>query len=485
MKKKIKWIILGCIAGVILLLVMALSLFGGSAATPVYITQPVYGDVEDILDISGTVESEVSATYYAPAPGMISSVNVQAGDAVKAGDILMAYDLEDLENQLTQAQLQAKVSESGYNATRNSDKEAVTRYNEAVNALADLEQKITDETNNLNTLNRQLTEKQNQYSNDVAKTTYDLTVKQNTLNEELQKLAETAGLDSEEYKAKEQELSQLLKTIEAYNYSKQLVVTDEATKTLQQKIEAATQNLEKLQAEKSRMESQKVSSEASMVDKEVKNQNAANYELSVLSLEEAERGIEEAQAGIAAEFDGVVSEVTVGDNTPVAGGMQLVTVNSNQDVKVTISLTKYALEKVEIGQKAEITILNQTYQGTVSKISRMAVPGANGAASVAAEIHIENPDEGIFLGVEAKVKILTDSAEGVLLIPVAAVNADKEGDFVYVAEEGVVQKKYVTVGISSDEFVEVKEGVTEEDSIVTNVYSNIEEGMPVMAIPME
>lgn len=485
MKKKIKWIVLGCIVGFVILFVIVSNLLKGGAVTAVYTTQPVYGDVEDVLDISGTVESEVKTTYYAPASGVIREVNVQTGDAVKAGDILIAYDEEDLQRALTQAQLQAKVSESGYNASRNSDKEAVTKYNEAVSSLAVLEQQITAEKNNLNDLNHQLTEKQNKYSNDVAKTTYDLEQKQSVLEAELKELADTTGADSDAYRAKEQELNQLLQTVAAYNYSKQLVVTDEETKTLQNKIEAATQNLEKLQSEKANMESQKASSESMMTDAEIKKQNTANYELSVLSLEEAEKEIEAAQAGIAAEFDGVVSEVTVVQGSPVSTGMQMITVDSSRDVKVTVALTKYALEKVQIGQKAEVTILNRTYQGTVSHISRMAVTGMNGTATVSAQIHIDNPDDAIYLGVEAKTKILTDSAKGVLLIPLVAVNADQEGDFVYIVEDGAVQKKYITTGISSDEYIEVKEGLTEDDNIITNVYSNIEEGMPVMAIPME
>lgn len=481
--KKIKWIVIGCVAGGLLLICVAGSLFGGNGMMPVTTTQAVYGDVEDVLDISGTVESEETVTYYAPAAGVIGEVAVQPGDAVKKGELMISYDGEELSNRLTQEKLQAQISESGYKASRNSDKEAVTKYNEAVTSLAALEQQITDAKNNLSTLNRQMTEKQNKYSNDVATTTYDLSRQQSKLEGELKELADSEGPDSDAYKAKEQELQKLLQTVEAYNYSKQLTVTDEETRTLQKKIEDATENLEKLQTEKAKVESQKSASEAAMIDSEIKKQNKANYDLSVMGLEEAESQIEAAQAGITAEFDGVVSEVTAIEGAPVTEGMQMVTVSSSRDVKITVSLTRFALEKVKTGQKAEITILNHTYQGTVSKISRMAVTGPNGTASVAAEIHIENPDENIVLGVEAKAKILTDSAKGVLLIPIAAVNADQEGDFVYVVENGKVQKKYITVGISSNEFVQVKEGITEEDSIVTNVYANIEEGMSVMAVP--
>ena len=65
------------------------------------------------------------------------------------------------------------------------------------------------------------------------------------------------------------------------------------------------------------------------------------------------------------------------------------------------------------------------------------------------------------------------------------VNADHEGDFVYTVENGVVVKKNVTTGISSDTYIEIKEGLAEGEQVITSVTTGIEEGMPVTAIPAE
>ena len=65
-----------------------------------------------------------------------------------------------------------------------------------------------------------------------------------------------------------------------------------------------------------------------------------------------------------------------------------------------IEVTKYDLPKIEIGQKVDVTIAGKEYEGEVSKINKAAA-NSQGTPVVGAEVHIKNPDEDIFLGVEA------------------------------------------------------------------------------------
>lgn len=54
-------------------------------------------------------------------------------------------------------------------------------------------------------------------------------------------------------------------------------------------------------------------------------------------------------------------------------------------------------------------------------------------------------------------------------------------------ENGMVVKRVITCGISSDEYTEVLDGITEEDQIIVNSLTGVslEEGMAVTAVPME
>ena len=106
---------------------------------------------------------------------------------------------------------------------------------------------------------------------------------------------------------------------------------------------------------------------------------------------------------------------------------------------------------------------------------------------VGARVHIDNPDDNIYLGIEARHKITTAQRSEVLLAPVEAVNIDNDGSFCYVIDNGILTKKYVTTGVSSEEYIEVMDGLNEGEEIVTSAYMgmDISEGMAVTAMSEE
>ena len=94
---------------------------------------------------------------------------------------------------------------------------------------------------------------------------------------------------------------------------------------------------------------------------------------------------------------------------------------------------------------------------------------------------IDNPDEDIFLGVDAKVKIYAASAKNVVTLPVEVVNIGKEGSFCYVIEDGLVTKRNITTGISSEDYVEITDGIKEGEEVIADL-GDYTEGMEVQAV---
>ena len=82
-----------------------------------------------------------------------------------------------------------------------------------------------------------------------------------------------------------------------------------------------------------------------------------------------------------------------------------------------MSITKYDLEKLQEGQTAAITLAGHEYTGTVTSLSRIAQTNAKGTPVITAEIKIDNPDENIYLGLEATVTVNGQEAKDVLVVP--------------------------------------------------------------------
>ena len=159
--------------------------------------------------------------------------------------------------------------------------------------------------------------------------------------------------------------------------------------------------------------------------------------------------------------------------------MTLFTIASTDSIKVTVPLSKKDMETVSLGQTATVTLLDHEYTGKVTYISKIATTTATGATSIEAEVTIQNPDENIILGLDAKVVIHTASVEDVMSVPNLAINVDTEGTFVYAVEDNLVVKKYVETGVSDVDNCEILSGIDADTMVITNVTAMITEGLPV------
>ncbi|MBQ4219510.1 MAG: efflux RND transporter periplasmic adaptor subunit, partial [Butyrivibrio sp.] len=184
-----------------------------------------------------------------------------------------------------------------------------------------------------------------------------------------------------------------------------------------------------------------------------------------------------------APFDGIVtaSYVSEGMTTSLAGA-EIIEFSSINDVSVAINISKKDIEKIKEGQDVKVTILDKDYEGEISRISRVAISGG-GTTSVSAVIKIKNPDDDIYLGVEAKNVIVTAHKDSCLTLPSESINVDSDGFFVYTVNDmNMVEKKPVEVGVSSEDRTEILEGITADDKVVTYVTSVVKEGAIVVPI---
>lgn len=258
------------------------------------------------------------------------------------------------------------------------------------------------------------------------------------------------------------------------NNSSDTTVTAD-TSALEAELEKASNTLAELQ---SRLSSQQAVAESdpSAVTAEEKEKMEITNNLSELDQMSAQELVEAAKKGIKADFNGVITKVSVVEGATTALGTELFTLQNTDKVDVNVNVSKYDYDKVKEGQSAEITLAGKTYEGEVTNISHIATQNEKGASLISADVRIKNPDEDIFFGVDAKVTIHAEEADDVVVLPAEVVNIGKTGSFCYVIENGVITKKDITTGISSDEYVEVLDGIQKGDEVIRDLGS-LEEGM--------
>ena len=491
-KKKFGWIIALALVIVIVGYSVVTSVIAKNTPMQVNTVEATVGVIEETLSTSGTVSSEQSKTYYAHVGATISEMSIALGDEVAEGQQLVSFDTTDLEMKKTKAELDASVTANSYKSSEYKSNKNQSEYNEATIGLPELKVLAEQQEQYVQGLKYQLEDEQQQKKQKLqdwlGKLNQELDTQSNKLEEQH---------DSETRKSIQEIIQNLNNSIrETNNQISDLSMSDEL-KEKQRLIDAEQKKLDDMNEEINKREGKETSSEAGIADPYEKQQLAANTQSAQLTATEAENELEKARAGVTAEFPGIVTKIatvstskdaTKGggllEGATVAEGTELFTIESNKQVKVGIEVTKYDLPKIAIGQQVDVTIAGNVYEGEVSKINKVAAANSQGTPVVGAEVHIKNPDDSIFLGVEAKLVIHTAYAENVITIPVEIVNADKQGEFCYVVDNGVVTMRRITTGISSDSMVEVKEGLKEGDQIVYDVTGTIMEGMKVMAVPM-
>lgn len=510
--------------GVIVLAIGLIALVGSmnskgkDAAPSVEVVSVGTGNVTQEVDATGNVESEQKKTFYSPVNGTIQTMTAEAGDSVDAGKSIIGFNLEDLEAENQEAQLTAKSGELDIKDAQEQASTAANKVAEAQAAIPGLESQIEEKQNQINSLRQQIADAQTNAQNDAqaqieqaqaeAKAAYDAAVA--AADQEYQKaLDEYNNVTKKDYDQKLSDLKTKIDSgtaaeseLEDYRYllnnppaepvKKEVNQADYSVSTdglsgtvtadtsdLQAQMETASSDLAQLQSDLASKKAIAENDTAGLTDA-AREKMAITSNLSELKSKNLQELLEEGRKGIQAEFKGVISDAKVTQGATVTQGMELFTLQSTQDVCVEANVSKYDFDKVKEGQKAEITLGDKKYKGTVDKVSKIAIPNEKGTPLIGVSVHIDNPDDDIFIGVEAKVTIQASEAKNVPVLPVEVVNIGKEGSFCYVVNKGKIEKKDIETGVTSDSMVEVKSGLKKGDQVIKDM-GNYSEGDSVTA----
>jgi len=467
------------------------------------------GDVEEKLDASGTVKSMQTKTFYSPVNAKIDQMDFEVGDVVAKGEQMIAFDVKDLEKDNQKAELNVLTGKYDYSDAINQANKANSKVSNAQANVANLQAAVNDWENYVNSLQNQIAQVTadaqadaiNQAEREAAKQAqaiagmeakiaakeqevstkhaaclraernWDIGSKGNKTDKELEKLAEkftTAQIEYDEAKNNLDDMKAELQSMSSSSGSSYSSDITADTTGLQQELESASSQLAELKGE---LASEKAiaESDASTLTSEAKEKMNISTNLAELEVKSLEELIAEGKKGVQAEFKGVVSDTKVNNGATVSQGMELFTLQSTDDVCVQVNISKYDYDKLKEGLKAEITLADNKYEGTVTKIDRIAIPDEKGNSYIKANIHIDNPDDNIFIGVDAKVVIHSDEAKGVPVVPSEVVNIGNEGSFCYVIDNGVITKRQVETGVSSSSMVEITSGLKDGDQVITDI----------------
>jgi membrane fusion protein (multidrug efflux system) len=152
-------------------------------------------------------------------------------------------------------------------------------------------------------------------------------------------------------------------------------------------------------------------------------------------------------------------------------------------VKIRVSVSERDIGQVQPGINAHIRVdayPGEVFEGTVRRVSPIIDAASR---SGEAEISIANPQHRLKPGMFAKVALLLEQRQEVVVIPRDALQVDRKGSAVFVVQDGKAHLQQVVTGLQTDTQVEVLNGLGPGTEVVLAGNDGLKDQDPVRVVP--
>ena len=471
------------------------------------VSEVVYGSISDTLDVSGTVVSGVSENFTAFEGVFVEEVFVNVGDRVAVGDKIATFNVAGVSQYLTAAYKDYTDALQDYNEAKasydkNSSKK--TNYNKEIEKTKEEIAKLEKEIASLET----------QIGNVET-----VTETQKIPQDQIDAIAEQMKTNG----ATQEQIDQFVSAAQSVEVPITTIDTSKTEEFIDKKIQLVKLNtqLSSLQAESALV----ITIDESMVDafKSVADTKKASYEgikavydqmkngwyaktngivtavnikagESFVPVQESSSSLDLSQllgtSGLDFDTSGLLGSL-LGNSASVPMGTG-VTIESYDDMVVSVTVGKSDLLKIKTGMSAEIISLGSYYEGEVIYVSATAAEStgidlgsligtSSGATGAVVKVKIKNPDEKIVIGFDVDIKIKLSELEDVLKIPVECVMYDngKYSVFVYDEEEETIVRRIIIKGTLDNTCYEIIDGLSNGEWVVKSPDPNMEDGTKI------
>jgi RND family efflux transporter MFP subunit len=191
---------------------------------------------------------------------------------------------------------------------------------------------------------------------------------------------------------------------------------------------------------------------------------------------------------VTAPFTGVITMRFADTGAMIQAGissstqaMPLVKVSENSLLRLIFPVPESIVPTVHIGQQVEVRVptLGRSFPGQVKRFSDKV---ATATRTMDTEVDVPNPNLVLIPGMYAEADLTTDQRNGVLTVPIPAVDLGSDetsGQVTVVTPDNKIDIRRVQLGAQTENRIEVRSGLHEGDLVVTGNRSSLKAGQQV------
>jgi len=193
-----------------------------------------------------------------------------------------------------------------------------------------------------------------------------------------------------------------------------------------------------------------------------------------------------AYSEIRSPIDGVVTDRPLFAGETAAAGAPLITVMDTSSLLAKAHMAQSLAQRMKLGDSASISVPGLA-DPVVAKVSLISPALDPGSTTVEVWLKVDNKAGTLKVGTPVKVSITGRTVEQALKIPASSVLTAQDGSksVMVVGSDGAAHRKPVTLGIADGEDVQITEGVSKSDTVITTGAYGLEDGAKVKVGPAE
>lgn len=166
-------------------------------------------------------------------------------------------------------------------------------------------------------------------------------------------------------------------------------------------------------------------------------------------------------------IDGVISGKNLKVGEFISNATVAFVIVDDSSYTIDIDVSENVIGKIQIGDKVKVyidSISEKTLIGTVTAVA----PSADiQKQAYTVRITLEESPDTVKGGMFAEVKFTIESAENSIIVPLSSVIKEEGKNYIFVVYGNKVKKIEITVGVYNDKEIQILDGISADDVIVT------------------
>lgn len=437
---------------------------------PVRLLTAERGNVEIVINESGTVELGGQQSIKSPGEVTVDRVLVKVGEPVRLGQKLVILRNQEGQTNLANQDLEIKKQELKLARSRQEVEEAQEQ-------LTAIQKEIREP------VNQQLLIRKQEIL--LARSRQKVEEAQEKLAAVQQKLQELKALNEKG----------VIPGNELQDQQEQVRTAEASLRDAQSAVSTDSLELQRLQLEEkqsSQLEDKLMAAQSELRQAR-STVNTDSRELQRLQVEQQNIQQQLQNNIVTAPISGMVLDLQVKDGDGVKPGDVLLALGNPGQELVKLQLSTLDAAKVKVNQQARIKVIGpnpQPFYGRVKSLYPQAIASENEEGSrrqsstqskVPATVQLDRPSRTLIPGSQVSVDIILEQRQNVVTLDLTAIMRSSSESFVWIQDDrGRAQKRIITPGLEGATTAEIKSGLRPGDRVILPPPETpLQPGMPI------